>query len=425
MGSPKTIRRDSRGRELFTNESQISNGSYTFRYRDVDGKYRSITRWRLMPGDDCPVDRNETESLREAEDRIRRSLIRDVNPPRDGSMTVNDFWEKYLSLKCDIKESSLVSLIYIYNKHIKEGLGKRRINTVRYSDIKRLYIEKAEQGLKYSSLSGIARVIDTLFDIAVREGYISVNPTDGVLNEFKRRREWQKKEVEALTEAEQKALMSFLDRAYEFKEYRPIITVALGTGLRAGELLGLTWDDVDFEKNEISIDHSLNYGMTLEGRTSFYISLPKTKAAVRIIPMLPAVREALTEMYKRRGDFNSQYQVVVDGYTNFIFRDLTGRVFTNHRINDALKKIQKAYNKEETEKAEQDNRKPFLLSNLHLHRLRHSFCTRLCNSGLSVPVIQKIMGHSYVETTLRVYHHSTSDVIHREVEAFKDKILVK
>ena len=65
MGSLKRIRRDSRGRELYTNECQIANGSYTFRYRDLEGKNRTVTRWRLLPGDICPVDREETECLRQ------------------------------------------------------------------------------------------------------------------------------------------------------------------------------------------------------------------------------------------------------------------------------------------------------------------------------------------------------------------------
>lgn len=425
MGSPKHIRRDSRGRELYTNECQIANGSYTFRYRDLEGKNRTVTRWRLLPGDACPVDRDETECLREAEERIRRSLMRDVSPPRNGNMTVNDFWEKYLSLKVDIKESSLVSLIYLYNRHIKDRFGKRKIGTIRYSDVKRLYIERAEQGLSLSSLEQIARILNALFDMAVRDGYIPVNPAEGVMAEFRRRKDWDRKEIEALTEKEQKALMAFLGRSYEFREYRPIIIVLLGTGMRAGEALGLRWDDVDFGKNEISVNHTLHYGMTLEGKTSFYISFPKTKAGTRIIPMLPDVRETLSELYERRGDFNSQYQVVVDGYTDFIFRDLNGMVFSDHRMNDALKRIQKRYQEEELIRATEENRLPVLIKPFRLHSLRHTYCTRLCMAGLNLPVIQRLMGHSYFETTLRVYNHITSMEIHREVAKYADKVLVK
>lgn len=421
MARSKTIRRDSRGRELYTNEYQAANGSYVYSYRDLEGKRRSVSRWRLLPGDDCPINRFEGECLREAEERIRRSLARDVDPPKKDNLTVNDFWNRYLETKINISESTLVSLIYLYNRHIRDELGTKRINTIRYSHIKRFYVEKADMGMSVSSLMGMERILGSLFDIALRDGYISVNPCDGVLTEIRKRREWYRKEVAALTLKEQEALVDYLSRSSEFREYRPMVTVMLGTGLRAGEMLGLTWNNVDFEKNEISVDHTLHYGMTLEGKTAFYMTQPKTKASRRVIPMLPEVSNTLAEMYRRRGDFNAEYQVVVDGYTDFIFRDLDGRIYSDSRMNAALRRIQKRYNDEEREAAEREGREPLLLPKLHLHCLRHTFCTRLVEQGISVYTLKALMGHQYIETSVRVYGHISRSEIHKDMQAMAGK----
>lgn len=191
----------------------------------------------------------------------------------------------------------------------------------------------------------------------------------------------------------------------------PMITTFLGTGMRLGELIGLTWNDVDFAKGRISVNHTLQYKTSLDGKTRFYISSPKSRAGNREIPMLKDVKEALLGLYERREDFSPAAQTSIDGYTDFVFRDINGNVISPSRINYALKKITCEYNGLEQEKAKQEEREPKLLPDITVHHFRHTFATRFCENENNIKVIQKILGHANIETTMHVLqHHDLSRV---------------
>ena len=120
--------------------------------------------------------------------------------------------------------------------------------------------------------------------------------------------------------------------------------------------------------------------------------------------MLTEVRDTLLALYERRNDFNADNQIVIDGYTNFVFRDLYGRVYSNHRINRQLKRITAKYNQEEHAEAEQEGREENPLPPITCRMLRHTFCTDMQRS-LDVKVLQYVMGHSSVDITLNTYTH--------------------
>lgn len=82
--------------------------------------------------------------------------------------------------------------------------------------------------------------------------------------------------------------------------------------------------------------------------------------------MLTEVRDTLLALYERRNDFNADNQIVVDGYTNFAFRDLYGHVYSNHRINRQLKRITAKYNQEEHAEAEQEGREKIPFPRSHV-----------------------------------------------------------
>ena len=397
-------RRDNKGRLLHTGEAQIKNGSYIYRYVDTDGKRKSVSSWRLLPWDIGREGNAKQECLRDMEERVKKSRIKDEGKkiPKENA-TINDFWEMYLSMKCSISENTLVSYIYLYNKRVRKSIGRRQIREVKYSDIKKYYIEMAKEGLGISSLNNLQNILGPVFQLAVREGYISQNPTDGLIREMTRRKDWQVKTRKALTEAQQEAFVNFVANSYEFRGFLPLITLFLGCGLRVGELTGLRWEDVYFDQNIISVNHTLNYNTALDGRCQFFITFPKSKSGVREIPMLEDVRKTLKELYARRDDFNSEHQVMVDGYTNFIFRDLNGNLYSSQRINANLRRMQKQYNEQETARAKKERRDPLLLPDFTCHHLRHTFITRLCEKKMSLKAIQVIAGHAHAETTIRVY----------------------
>ena len=92
----------------------------------------------------------------------------------------------------------------------------------------------------------------------------------------------------------------------------------LGTGVRCGELIGLTWEDVDVRTKAVSIDHQLIYKDLGDGY-KFHISTPKTDSGIRTIPMTSDVQRAFEEQKKLNFMFQKGKDVEIDGYKGFIF----------------------------------------------------------------------------------------------------------
>lgn len=175
----------------------------------------------------------------------------------------------------------------------------------------------------------------------------------------------------------------------------------------------------------ISVNHTMNYTIALNGKCEYIITTPKTKNANREIPMLKDVRETLEEMFARRDDFNGSNQIVIDGYTGFIFRDLYGSVYNNRRINEALKRLTKDRNEEEIAKAKEEGRTPFLLPHFTCHNLRHTFCSRLITNGCNIKTVQVLMGHAHAETTMRIYANVTQSQNQEEMAVLEGKMRLR
>ena len=187
----------------------------------------------------------------------------------------------------------------------------------------------------------------------------------------------------------------------------PLFTVLLGTGGRIGEVLGLTWDDLDFENRRISINHSVVYYPVGNSRTSILqISKPKTDAGIRTIPMLDVVFDAF-EMIREEQDESGTFDVELDGMRGFIFVNRYGSVQTPQSVNRTIKRIICSHNSEEVVNAKREQREPVILPDFSCHHLRHTFCTRLCEHETNLKVIQDIMGHRNIETTMDIYAEAT------------------
>ncbi len=209
--------------------------------------------------------------------------------------------------------------------------------------------------------------------------------------------------------------MNFIASTPVFQHWLPLFTVFLGTGCRVGEVLGLRWEDCDFDNNIISINHQLIF-RKLEGKKhlEYHITTPKTSTGTREIPMLSEVKAALQAEYEQQTitGFN---ETTIDGYSGFIFTNRYGGVYSPHVINRTIERIYKTYNKQEQALAEEEGREPLLLRHFTVHNLRHTFCTRFCENEANLKVIQEIMGHADIETTMNIYAEATRE---KKREAF-------
>ncbi len=190
----------------------------------------------------------------------------------------------------------------------------------------------------------------------------------------------------------------------------------MGTGCRICEALGLRWEDLDYENSVISINHSLVYYPVGENRTSvWHISKPKTKAGERTIPMLDSVKDAF-DMLREEQTENGWNTTEIDGMHGFIFCNRFGSVPNPQSINRAIKRIVADYNAGEEVNAKKEHREAVMLQDFSAHHLRHTFCTRLCEQETNLKVIQSIMGHKDIQTTMDTYAEATEQKKHESFE---------
>lgn len=390
-----TKRKDNKGRVLKEGESYRTDGRYQFRYNLGNGKRHVIYA-------------NSLSELRDKEEEIQRKLFDNIKTVADG-VTLNELFELYMSGKTELKQSTRTNYNYMYTNYIKEYLGHKKITSIKYSAIKKFYNSLIqEKNFKPNSMEIINTILHPVFTLAVRDGYIRSNPSDGVMSEIKKSHNWEKPKRHALTLQEQEAFVDFVSNSKTYNHWLPLFTVFLGTGCRVGEIIGLRWEDCDFEDNTISINHNLVYRQQDSGECEFHVTTPKTSAGIRTVPMFAEVKKALLQEKRKQMEmgFNT---TVIDGYTNFIFTNKVGFIHNPQTINRAIKRIVLASNIAEEKKAKSEHKKPVLIRDFSVHNLRHTFCTRLCENESNLKVIQDVMGHSDISTTMNIYAEATKD----------------
>lgn len=401
-------RKDSKGRSLHTGESQRKNG-YMYRYMDVTGKRQTIY------AADLP-------ELREKEKQTKRDI--DENILTDHAIrniTVNELFQRYMQTR-ELAEPTRENYIRIWDRHVRDEIGNTRLTQLRPSYIRAFYVKLSRSDYSHSTIKLIHTILSPTLEMAVDDDMIRKNPAKHAFTSDLGRKA---KEKEILTVEQQKNLLDFIRQSNVYNVYVPMITIMLETGLRCGELIGLTFRDVDMCKKELSVNHQLIYKNYGDGRgCAFHISTPKTDAGIRTIPLSKKAYEAFVEQKKLNFMLGRHFAGSIDGYTDFIFLTKTQKPFMPSAVNNVIYNMIDAYNKEETENAKKEHHKEAkLLPKISAHNLRHTACTNMARLGINVKVVQYLMGHAHSDVTMDVYNHLAKEAdIKAEIEKM-DKIL--
>lgn len=108
-------------------------------------------------------------------------------------------------------------------------------------------------------------------------------------------------------------------------------------------------------------------------------------------------------------------KTIIDGYSGFVFQNRFGDCLNAHCINRAIERIRRDYNNKETDMAAKEQREPELIPHFSVHNLRHTFCTRFCENETNLKIIQEIMGHADISTTMNIYNEATKE---KKIESF-------
>ena len=393
---------DSKGRVLRVGESQNKQGRYIYKWTDCTGARNTVYATTLV-------------ELREKEQRIQRD-IQDGISSTSANMTLNQLFDLYMNTKSNIRETTRVLYLTYWSANIKPSiLSDMKISQIKQLHVKKWIIELKDKGAKTSSIKAYKTLLTSVFQFAVDNDYIRRNPC--------RNCDQDKAEPStktALTKRQQEKLLDFLENDDLYKVYYPLILFILNTGLRAGEVCGLTKDDIDMKKGVVHVRKQLGYRNIGDGYQYYWQPL-KTAAGHRDIPLTPAAKKAL--IMEKELDFalgRRAKEQEVAGRSGIVFINNRGMALNSYSIDGTIKRIISVYNQRESKEAETENREPELLPHISVHILRHTFCTRSVESGINIKTVQYLMGHSEIATTLNIYTHVNAEQVKSEMKKLEN-----
>ncbi|RHM08640.1 site-specific integrase [Amedibacillus dolichus] len=216
--------------------------------------------------------------------------------------------------------------------------------------------------------------LHTLFDIAVKQGWIKDNPCTNAIKP-------KRNKTQKLPPFEIDQIKDLLKRSENFDTYNAVIHFQLYTGMRIGETLALTWDDIDFEKRTININKTINY---VKGE--FKIGPPKTDNSYRILGMNNTVYSLLQQIKEEQDKMKKALKDVWQDL-NLVFTQDTGGYIQKANINNRLSSLKKGTNYEY----------------ITVHSLRHANATLLLMNGVDLKIVSAHLGHNDIQTTANVY----------------------
>ena len=392
------IRYDSNRVRLRKGEYERPNGTYEYRWVGKFTGERHVVYAKTLD----ELRAREEEVMVDVHDGIRTNVK---------NMSVNDVYDLWLDLKRGIKDNTLKGYMYSYEMYVQNTFGKKKIVQIRKTDVKRFYNSLMdERHLAIGTIDGIHNVLHQVFQLAMDDNITRTNPTDNMLKELKMSHNYKQPKKDALTVEQQKLFLDYMKDDAQDRYWYPIFFIMLNTGMRVGEITGLRWCDIDLEKGEISINHTLVYYDHRDGKgATFSINTPKTAAGVRTIPMTEEVKEQFLAEKAFQEEAEIECKSHIDGYRDFIFVNRFGSVQHQGTLNKAIRRISRDCN-DHVLLHRKGNEDPILLPPFSCHTLRHTFATRLCEAGLNIKVIQNVLGHADISTTMDIYIHVTSEL---------------
>lgn len=384
---------------------KAAKGAGTIRKKTVTRSGKEYTYWEARittgrdPGTGKQIQRSFTgKTQKEVREKMQAAAV-EVNqgtytaPQR---MTVGqwlDIWQRdYLG---GVKPATVTGYTNNIRLHIKPALG-----AVRLSDLHPHMIQRFVNGLELSpgSVRLAYKVLHMALGKAVKLEYIPRNPADGC--ELPR---MEQKEIHPLDDHQVSALLE----AVKGSLLEPLVTLALFTGLRRSELLGLTWDRIDFQSGTILIDRQL---ARKEHRTAAGPFISPKSGKSRTISPAPSALKVLREQKRRQAEMQLRAGPMWDNPHSFVFTSELGGPLEHWRVEAGF----------------QDAVKAAGLEGVRFHDTRHTYAVNAIRAGDDIKTIQGNLGHASAAFTLDRYGHFTErmkqDSAHR-METFIKGVL--
>lgn len=366
------------------------NGEGSIRKRE-DGLYE--VRVSAGKAANCGGYKRISKYARTEEEAVRLlhelQYFKDQSPNYINTMTLGEWMDICLEvyLKNSLKQSTYNSYVCYIEKHFKPVLGHVLLSDLNQRMLQLFYNHKLEvEGLSRKTVINLNLFLHRVLSFAVGEGYIRTNPAES-LNLSR----GQKPEIEVLTWDEQAAL---IQHSYKHR-YGVFVRLALFTGVRLGELLGLKWEDVDLSGKMIHIRRTLSRLNKMKrpddpsvNTTEIVIGTPKSQNSVRSIPVIPGMMQ---ELLGWRAVQERDRELAGDAYmaSGMVVTNELGGYIEPRTFRDYYEQILAISG----------------LKHYTFHALRHTFATRAMEQGMDAKTLSMILGHYSVSFTMDTYTH--------------------
>ena len=393
-------RKDNKGRILRDGEQQRADGRYMFTFIDPITEKRSYAySWKLEKTDKTPAGKKVDLSLREKE-KLIEAKIREGISYSSGDITVLELVERYVDIRRNVRPTTKNGYKTVINVLKNDKFGKKHINQIKTSDAKKWLGELQKGGRSYSSIHSIRGVVRPAFRMAVEDEWLVKNPFDFPLAECLINDSIKR---DALTAKQQRNFLKFIKEDDHFRQYYDGMFILFETGLRISELCGLTIKDIDLEERTININKQLQY----TGGKKSYIEKTKTNAGNRVLPMSDEVYEAFKRVISSRK--KQKIEKIINGYSGFLFLNDKGNPMLAYHWEKKFQYSVEKYNKIYKEE----------LPKITPHICRHTYCSKMAKSGISVKTLQYLMGHADIQSTLNIYTHFKLEDAKNDLEKLK------
>ena len=280
------------------------------------------------------------------------------------------------------------------NLFIYPALGELKLHEVKSADISALLLHIQASGKAHATCVKVYSILNLIFKMAYLSEMIDRNPMDKVERPKPRKDEVKDKKVESFTASELSYILDCLNK--EPLKWQAYVRLMIDTGIRRAEACGLTWDNVNFAENTISITKTLNY----TPQKGVYEDTTKNSKS-RVIDVDADIMALLRRLQREQAAIHiSRYVFTQDGSAAPMFPQTPERY---------MQQFGKRYGVE----------------HMHPHKLRHSFASVAITSGADVASVSEILGHSDKAVTLRVYAHADEESRKKASSIFREALKEK
>ena len=384
-----------KGKECGKGICQRKDGQYYARFVNKRGK-RHENYFATLP-----EARNWLEDARYADKHDN------VFAPSD--MTVDTWFEYWIeNIVGDLAPNTRRNYRERYIHNVQPVIGTMLLSDVKPMHCK-MVLNKMEDKYAGSTIRQTYIAMGTMFKSALMNDMIAKHPMNGVRYTKPVR---SVDDIKYLTVEEQQRFLEVAKRSHNYFQFALI----LETGLRTGELIGLTWDAIDWKKRTLTVNKTLEYR---HKQGDWRAGPPKTKQSYRTIPLTNQAYEILEQVASCRNNRKesatlSQTLEYIDRRTgekeSLVMRNL---VFINWRTGEPAKNS--SYDTHLYKLCDEAGVKRFCM-----HALRHTYATRAIERGVQPKVLQKLLGHASIKTTMDRYVHVTDDSLLNGVRQFEE-----